>query len=85
MKYSSRLILAVLLALCFANKVGASELSYPEILIDDVKYVVTSPARWEEADWHKVGWTSLAVVGTALVIDRPLRDEMRRHSGDNAF
>jgi hypothetical protein len=85
LKYPSRLVLAALLALCFAHKVGATELSYPEILIDDVKYVVTSPARWEEAEWHKAGWASLAVVGTALVIDRPLRDEMRRHSGDSAF
>ncbi len=63
----------------------AAELSYPEILIDDVKHVVTAPARWEEAEWRQAGWASLAVVGTALVIDRPLRDEMRRHSGDNAF
>jgi hypothetical protein len=85
LNYPSRSVLAALLALCFAHKVGATELSYPEILIDDVKYVVTSPARWEEAEWHKAGWASLAVVGTALVIDRPLRDEMRRHSGDNTF
>lgn len=63
----------------------ATELSYPEILIDDVKHVVTAPSRWEEAEWHKAGWASLAVVGTALVIDRPLRDEMRRHTGDNTF
>ncbi len=74
-----------LLAWCFAHQAGAAELSYPEILVDDVKHVVTAPARWEEAEWHKAGWASLAVVGTALVIDRPLRDEMRRHSGNNTF
>jgi membrane-associated phospholipid phosphatase len=85
LKHPSRLVLTLLLALCSAHKAGATELSYPEILIDDVKHVVTAPARWEEAEWHKAGWASLAVVGTALVIDRPLRDEMRRHSGDNAF
>ncbi len=66
------------------HKAGAAELSYPELLIDDVKYVVTAPARWEDAEWRKAGWASLAVAGTALVIDRPLRDEMRRHSGNNA-
>lgn len=80
-----RLFLVSLLALCFAHQASATELSYPEILVDDVKHVVTAPARWEEAEWHKAGWASLAVVGTALVIDRPLRDEMRRHSGNNAF
>lgn len=67
------------------HKAGAAELSYPEILIADVKHVVTSPAHWEDAEWKQAGWASLAVVGTALVIDRPLRDEMRRHSGNNAF
>lgn len=76
---------AGLLALCFVPQVGAGELSFPEILVDDVKHVVTAPARWEEAEWHRAGWASLAVAGTALVIDRPLRDEMRRHTGDNAL
>jgi len=85
LKSIHRLFFVSLLALCFTHRASAAELSYPEILIDDVKHVVTAPARWEEAEWHKAGWASLAVVGTALAIDRPLRDEMRRHSGDNAF
>ena len=74
-----------LLALCFVHKVGAAELPYPEVVINDVKHVVTAPARWEVADWHKAGWASLAVLGTAIVIDRPWRDEMRRHSGNDPF
>jgi len=74
-----------LLALCSILKAGAAELSYPEILIDDVKHVVSAPVHWDEAEWHQAGWASLAVVGTALIIDRPLRDEMRRHTGDHAF
>jgi hypothetical protein len=73
------------LAWCLTHQASADELSYPELVIDDVKHVVTSPARWDDADWRKVGWTSLAVLGTAVVIDRPWRDEMRRHSGDNPF
>ncbi len=77
--------LALLLALCSAHKASADELSYGKILVDDVKHVVTAPARWDEAEWHKAGWASLAVVGTALIIDRPLRDEMRKHTGDKAF
>jgi hypothetical protein len=85
LRHTSRLFVAGLLALCFAHKVNAAELSYPELLIDDVKHVVTAPARWDDAEWHKAGWASLAVVGTALVIDRPLRDEMRHHTGDNTF
>jgi hypothetical protein len=85
LKRISRFFLVALLTLCVVHKVNAAELSYPEILIDDVKHVVTSPARWDDAEWHKAGWASLAVVGTALVIDRPLRDEMRHHTGDNTF
>ncbi len=85
MNCSFRAPFFVLLALCFVHQAGAAELSYPEVLLGDVKHVVTAPTRWEEADWRKAGWASLAVVGTALVIDRPLRDEMRRHTGDNAF
>ena len=71
--------------MCSAYQAGATELSYPEILIDDVKHVITAPARWENAEWRQAGWASLAVAGTALVIDRPLRDEMRRHSGNDGF
>jgi hypothetical protein len=85
LKFTSRLFHVGLLALCFAHQVSAAELSYPEILIDDVKHVITAPARWDDAEWHTVGWASLAVVGTALVIDRPLRDEMHRHTGDNVL
>jgi hypothetical protein len=81
----SRFFPVALLALCFAHKASAAELSYPEILINDVKHVVTAPARWEEAEWKQAGLASLAVVGTALVIDRPLRDEMRRHGSNNTF
>ncbi len=85
MNLSLRTPLFTLLALCSVRMAAAAELTYPEILIDDVKHVVTAPARWEEAEWRQAGWASLAVVGTALVVDRPLRDEMRRHTGDNAF
>lgn len=80
-----RLCLAALLTLYSMHTVSAAEISFPEIVIDDVTHVVTAPAHWEDEEWRRAGWASLAVVGTALVVDRPLRDEMRRHSGDNAF
>jgi PAP2 superfamily len=81
---SSCFSLVALLALCTLHQASADELSYPKMLLDDVNYVVTAPSRWEEADWREAGRASLAVVGTALLIDRPLRDEMRRHSGTDA-
>jgi hypothetical protein len=57
--------------------------SYPQMVVDDVKHVLSSPARWDKQDWRNAGWASLAVVGTAIAIDRPLRDEMRRHAPNN--
>jgi hypothetical protein len=75
----------LLSALCLVHKADATEISYPEVLLDDVRHVITSPARWEDAEWKQAGWASLAVVGTALVIDRPVRDEMRRHGNNNTF
>ncbi len=54
--------------------------SYPELVVDDVRHVVTAPARWDSDDWKTAGWSTLAVLGTALVIDHPLRNEMRRHA-----
>jgi len=59
--------------------------SYPDLLLDDVKHVVTAPARWQAEEWKNLGWASLAVAGTAIVIDGPLRDGMRRQPGDNSF
>ena len=56
-----------------------SNISFPSLVLRNVKHVLTAPARWDDNDWHTLEWGSVAVVGTALVIDRPWRDEMRRH------
>lgn len=71
--------IAVLLAASHAA--CAADIPYPELVLDDVKHVVTAPARWERDEWRDFGLSALAVVGTAALIDRPLRDEMRRHRG----
>lgn len=67
---------------CTAHAADAAH-SYPEILIDDAKHVLTSPARWEKDDWQDFGIATLAVVGTAAIVDRPLRKEMLRHGGND--
>jgi membrane-associated phospholipid phosphatase len=75
------------LFLCITHAAHAEDAvpSYPELLLDDVKLVVTAPARWDETEWKDAGWDALAIVGTALVIDRPWRDEMRRQPRNNQF
>jgi hypothetical protein len=60
--------------------------SYPELFVDDVQHVLSAPARWDKDDWHTLGWASLAVVGTAVVLDDHVRTVMRDHNdGSNQF
>ena len=74
---------ALLLSFTQATHADDAVPSYPRLLVDDVQHVITAPARWENEEWKNAGWDVLAVVGSALVIDRPLRDEMRRHAPNN--
>jgi hypothetical protein len=59
--------------------------SYPELVIDDVTHTLSAPARWDNDDWKKAGWGTAAVLGTALVVDHPWRNEMRRQKPNNSF
>lgn len=68
-----------------AQPAQASGTPYPELLLDDIKHVITAPSRWEKPEWQNFGLATLAIIGTAAIIDRPLRDEMRRQSGNGRF
>lgn len=84
--YKHLLCLSVLL-LCLTGTVHAAENrppSYPEVVLDDVKHVLSSPARWQEQDWQKLGLAAAGVVGVAVILDRPIRDEMRRHAPNDS-
>ena len=64
----------------------ASEASnFVDLAVDDAKFVVTSPSRWEKSDWQNLGWAGAAVLGTAIVADAPVRDFMRQQSRNNSF
>ena len=65
----------------YANDTPPS--SYPEILVDDVKHVLTAPARWQEQEWQNLGLAAIGVIGVAALVDRPVRDEMHRHAPNN--
>lgn len=54
---------------------------YPKLWWDDAAFALSSPARWEQQDWLEFSAGSLAVVGTALVLDRPARNWTQRHTG----
>ncbi len=76
---------AWLLGLSSFAQAAAPTDSSPELLLDDIQFVLTEPARWHSTDWENAGWAGLAVVTTAAFIDAPLRNEMRRQPKDNSF
>ena len=74
------------LLLCLSGAAQADDTppsSYPEILVDDVKHVLTAPARWQNQDSQNLGLAAAGVIGVAAILDRPIRDEMRRHAPNN--
>ena len=75
----------LLFALSDATQAADPSPSYPDLLLDDIQHVVTEPSRWQTQQWKNFGWAGLVVVGTAIVIDGPLRDGMRRLPKDNSF
>jgi membrane-associated phospholipid phosphatase len=50
----------------------------PSLLWDDATSVVTAPGDWTASDWTKAGWGAAAVLGVALVLDKPLADGAAR-------
>jgi membrane-associated phospholipid phosphatase len=77
---------AVTLLLCLNISAHAADTapSYPEILVDDARHVLSSPARWQEQDWRDMGLAALGIAGAVALIDRPVRDEMRRHAPNDS-
>ena len=63
----------------------AEKLIYPDLLLDDIQHVLTAPSRWQTQEWKNFAWASVAVAGTAILIDFPLRDAMRRQPSNNGF
>lgn len=83
---SKRLVCAgaLLLGLTCAAQAAETTNSYPEILIDDARHVLSAPARWQEQEWQDMGLAALGISGVAAILDRPVRDEMRRHAPNDS-
>jgi len=53
--------------------------SYSALLLKDAEYVLTAAVRWDSDDWRRAAWISGALLGTGLLLDRPIHDAIDRH------
>ncbi len=53
------------------------------MVMDDIQHVISAPARWDDDSWQQAGLWSLGILGTAALVDKPLQNEMRRHTPNN--
>lgn len=51
---------------------------YGKLLLQDVGYVLTAPIRWESRDWKILGLGTLAIAGTAALLDKPVHEASQR-------
>ncbi len=51
---------------------------YASTAWDGAVSVLTAPLHWDGTAWLEVGGATVAVVGTAALVDKPLRDAARR-------
>ena len=80
-------MLVSFLLMVFSEKIYAADTiqSYPDLLLDDVQYVLTKPSRWHTDEWKNLAWASLSVISAATILDAPIRDEMRHQPNGNEF
>lgn len=50
-----------------------------QVLLQDARYIWRAPSRWDQSTWKDVGLISLAMVGTAAVLDRPIQNAVQRN------
>jgi len=85
MSILTRACLASLLLLVSQTAPAAGDAAFGDLLRQDATTVLTAPAHWSRDEWREVGQASLLVLGTALTVDRPLRDFMRKQNQDSRF
>ncbi len=51
----------------------------PKLLLKDTGFILKAPIAWEKREWLEAGGALTAVVGTALLLDGPVRDNAQAH------
>jgi len=80
-----RAFLACLLLLTPFTALADRQPDFCDLLQQDAKDTFGAPAHWDKQDWQDVGMATATVLGTALIIDRPLRDFMRKQDQGSRF
>ncbi len=73
-----------MLACCLLIPAGPAEAGFSasgSLLIEDTRYVLTAPLRWEKRNWLRFSAGTLGV-GMVALLDRPVRDGMQRNRND---
>jgi hypothetical protein len=53
--------------------------AYAKEAFQDGGHILGAPARWDGQDWTKASWALAGIVGTGLLLDRPMRDLAARN------
>ncbi|OHC87992.1 MAG: hypothetical protein A3J87_02995 [Sideroxydans sp. RIFOXYB12_FULL_59_6] len=80
-----RAFLACLFLISSFAAAAEDQPDFCDLLQQDAKAIFSAPAHWDSQDWQDVGIATATVFGTALIIDRPLRDYMRKRDQGNRF
>jgi hypothetical protein len=84
-KWFTPSLLLLTVCVCRIGQSAELPLTYPDILIDDAKHVLSAPAEWQATQWTNFALGSLAVAATAAYIDNPWREKMLGLPRDNKF
>lgn len=79
------LLAAMAFVYCQSLLAVDQEPTYAERAMDDASSILSAPLRWQEHEWSTFAWSSFAVLGTAALLDNPLREETRKHPYDSEW
>jgi hypothetical protein len=58
---------------------GLFSKQFGQLLVKDVAHTLTAPANWDSGEWRQFGIAGAAILGTGLLLDRPVRDAVQRN------
>jgi hypothetical protein len=58
---------------------GIFNRNYGRLVLDDISHTVTAPLRWGPNEWRQMGLAGAAILGTGVLLDRPIRNAAQRH------